>query len=203
MKILRKVNEGIHPEIEIGRFLVEHTDYKNVPDLLGSIELVEGDKRSALVVAHRFVENQGDAWTVTGAYLGRFIDDQRVLSAAPIRTKARSLPPICSRSRQIGRRTGELQSALASRPDIADFAPEPIRPGGHGGLDRAAGRPQQAHASICWRRSAAVSAKPSSAGRPHAAVARRNRRAHPALAAETDQRRSKSATTATSISARC
>ena len=33
-------------------------------------------------MAHRFVENQGDAWTVTGAYLGRFIDDQRVLSAA-------------------------------------------------------------------------------------------------------------------------
>ena len=30
--------------------------------------------------------------------------------------------------RQIGRRTGELQSALASRPDIADFAPEPIGP---------------------------------------------------------------------------
>ena len=32
------------------------------------------------------------------------------------------------RMRQIGRRTGELQSALASRPDIAGFAPEPIAP---------------------------------------------------------------------------
>ena len=29
---------------------------------------------------------------------------------------------------QIGRRTGELHSALASRPDIPDFAPEPIGP---------------------------------------------------------------------------
>ena len=52
-----------------------------VQDLLGSIELIEGDKRSALAVAHRFIENQGDAWTVTGAYLGRFVDDQRILAA--------------------------------------------------------------------------------------------------------------------------
>ena len=97
VKIFRKLNEGIHPEIEIGRFLIEHTGYRNVPDLLGSIELVEGEQRSALAVAHRFVENQGDAWTVTGAYLGRFIDDQRVLSARPRPKKARSLRPICSR----------------------------------------------------------------------------------------------------------
>src|SRR4029453_3515049 len=52
LKILRKISVGVHPEIEIGRFLVEHTDYKNAPDLLGSIELVEGDQRSALLVAH-------------------------------------------------------------------------------------------------------------------------------------------------------
>lgn len=125
MKVLRKVNEGTHPEIEIGRFLLEHTSYKNVPDLLGSVELVEGDKRSALVVVHRFVENQGDAWTVTGNYLGRFIDDERALSA----TQPAESPELASylqRLRQIGLRTGEMQSALASRPDIPDFAPEPI-----------------------------------------------------------------------------
>jgi len=128
VKIFRKLNEGIHPEIEIGRFLIEHTGYRNVPDLLGSIELVEGDKRSALAVAHRFIENQGDAWTVTGAYLGRFIDDQRVLSAAATPEESPELASYLQPLRQIGRRTGEMQSALASRPDIADFAPEPITP---------------------------------------------------------------------------
>jgi maltose alpha-D-glucosyltransferase/alpha-amylase len=126
LKIFRKVNEGIHPEIEIGRFLVEHTAYRNVPDLLGSIELIEGEQRSALAVAHRFVENQGDAWTVTGAYLGRFIDDQRVLSAAAGPEESPELASYLQPLRQIARRTGELQSALASRPDIAEFAPEPI-----------------------------------------------------------------------------
>jgi maltose alpha-D-glucosyltransferase/alpha-amylase len=127
VKILRKVNEGVHPEIEIGRFLIESTTYRNVPDLLGSVELVEGDARSALAVVHRFVENQGDAWTVTNAFLDRFIDDQRVLSAASGDDDP-ELTSYLQRVRQIGRRTGELQSALASRPDVADFAPEPIKP---------------------------------------------------------------------------
>jgi maltose alpha-D-glucosyltransferase/alpha-amylase len=125
VKILRRVNEGIHPEIEIGRFLLEQTEYRNVPDLLGSVELVEGDKRSALVVAHRFVENQGDAWTVTGAYLDRFIDEQRVLSATSP-AESDELAAYLQRLRQMARRTAELQSALASRPDVPDFAPEPI-----------------------------------------------------------------------------
>ncbi len=127
VKIFRKINEGIHPEIEIGRFLIEHTGYRNVPDLLGSIELVEGEQRSALAVAHRFIQNQGDAWTVTGAYLGRFIDDQRVLSAAAAPEGSPELASYLHPLRQIARRTGELQSALASRPDIAGFAPEPIQ----------------------------------------------------------------------------
>jgi maltose alpha-D-glucosyltransferase/alpha-amylase len=127
LKMLRKLNEGIHLEIEVGRFLAENTTFRNAPDLLGSIELIEGERRTALVVAHRFVENQGDAWAVTSAYLARFVDDQRVLSAeAPEENP--ELVAYLQLMKQIGRRTGELQSALASRPDIADFAPEPIRP---------------------------------------------------------------------------
>jgi maltose alpha-D-glucosyltransferase / alpha-amylase len=126
VKIFRKIGEGVHPEIEIGRFLLEQTSFNNVPVLLGSIELVEGDRRSALAVAHRFVENQGDAWTVTGNYLGRFIDDQRVLST-PNPEDSAELASYLQRLRQIGRRTGELQNALASRSDIPDFAPERIR----------------------------------------------------------------------------
>jgi maltose alpha-D-glucosyltransferase/alpha-amylase len=141
VKVFRKVNEGIHPEIEIGRFLIEHTGYRNVPDLLGSIELVEDDRRSALAVAHRFVENQGDAWTVTEAYLGRFIDDQRVLSAAAAPEESPELVSYLRLLSQIGRRTGELQTALASRSDVADFAPEPVTPADISGwIERLIGR---------------------------------------------------------------
>src|SRR5262249_37202647 len=54
-------------------------------------------------------------------------DDQRVLSSAASE-ESLELASYLQRLKQIGKRTGELQSALASRPDIADFAPEPIQP---------------------------------------------------------------------------
>ena len=79
VKIFRRIAAGIHPEIEIGRFLADVAHFKNAPTLLGSLELVEGESRSALAVVHDFVENQGDAWTVTGAALDRLIDEQRLL----------------------------------------------------------------------------------------------------------------------------
>jgi maltose alpha-D-glucosyltransferase/alpha-amylase len=76
---------------------------------------------------HGFIENQGDAWTVTNAYLDRFVDEQRVLAPdAP--ADSNELTSYLHRVRHIGRRTAELQDALASRPDIVDFAPEPITP---------------------------------------------------------------------------
>src|ERR1019366_8693645 len=84
IKILRRVTAGIHPEIEIGRFLVDVAHFQNAPSLLGTVELVEGENRTALVVMHAFVENQGDAWTVTSASLDRLVDEQRLLPTEAI-----------------------------------------------------------------------------------------------------------------------
>ena len=124
VKVLRQVHAGMHPEIEIGRFLVE-AGFKNAPPLLGSMELVEGDAKSAVAVVHQFIDNQGDAWAVTSAHLDRFIDEQRLVT---MKSEAESpeLAAYLHRISQIGRRTAELHSALASRSDLPDFAPEPI-----------------------------------------------------------------------------
>ena len=80
VKIYRKLEAGINPEIEIGRFLTEVAGFANSPALLGTVELIEGERRSAIGVVHAFVHNQGDAWTVTSAYLDRFVDEQRLLA---------------------------------------------------------------------------------------------------------------------------
>ena len=45
VKIYRKLEVGINPEIEIGRFLTEVAGFANTPALLGSVELVEGDRQ--------------------------------------------------------------------------------------------------------------------------------------------------------------
>jgi len=128
VKFLRRIAAGTNPEIEIGRFLADVAHFKNAPTLLGSLELVEGENRSALAVVHKFVENQGDAWNVTSAALDRLIDEQRLLPDDTA-TETSEMASMLQRMRQIGRRTAELHLALASRADIPAFAPEPIAEG--------------------------------------------------------------------------
>ena len=81
VKLFRRLEPGINPEIEVGRFLTETVPFANTPPLLGTVELEEDGTCSAIAVVHGFVENQGDAWTVTSAYLDRFVEEQHLLTA--------------------------------------------------------------------------------------------------------------------------
>jgi maltose alpha-D-glucosyltransferase/alpha-amylase len=129
VKLYRKLQAGINPEIEVGRFLTEMTSFANTPALMGSVELIEGDDaRSAIAVVHEFVENQGDAWTVTSAYLDRFVEEQRLLATSDARAGSEEQIPYLRYMSQTGRRVAEMQMALASRDDVADFRPEPLTP---------------------------------------------------------------------------
>jgi maltose alpha-D-glucosyltransferase/alpha-amylase len=125
LKLFRRLEPGINPEIEVGRFLTETVSFAHTPALLGEIELQENGERSAVAVVHRFVENQGDAWTVTAAYLDRFVEEQRLLTAEAA-GHSDELAAYLRRIEQVGQRVAELQLALASGDDIVDFAPEAI-----------------------------------------------------------------------------
>jgi maltose alpha-D-glucosyltransferase/alpha-amylase len=128
VKIYRKLESGVNPEIEMGRFLTETVGFANTPALLGSVELVEGDSRSSIGIVHAFVANQGDAWTVTASYLDRFVDEQRLLTTAEHPSESEEQIPYLRYMSQAGRRTGEMHLALASNSELAEFAPEPTRP---------------------------------------------------------------------------
>jgi maltose alpha-D-glucosyltransferase/alpha-amylase len=128
VKIYRKLEGGTNPEIEIGWFLTEVAGFANTPALLGSVELVEGNQRSAVGIVHAFVENQGDGWTVTSAYLDRFVDEQRLLPASEQPGKSEEQVPYLRYMSQTGRRVAEMHVALAASAELADFAPEPTRP---------------------------------------------------------------------------
>jgi maltose alpha-D-glucosyltransferase/alpha-amylase len=129
VKVYRKLECGINPEIEIGWFLTEVAGFANTPALLGSVELVEDDKKSAVAIVHAFVANQGDAWTVTSAYLDRFVDEQRLLATSEHPGESEEQVPYLRYMSQIGRRVAEMHLALAGSDEFADFAPEPIRLG--------------------------------------------------------------------------
>src|ERR1700751_1957586 len=123
--MLRSLEPGLSPEIEVGPFLTETVAFPPAPPLLGTVELEENGARSAVAVVHGFVQNQGDAWTVTNAYLDRFVEEQRLLTAEAARHSDEQAAYL-RRMEQVGRRVAELQIALASRDDIVDFAPAPI-----------------------------------------------------------------------------
>jgi maltose alpha-D-glucosyltransferase/alpha-amylase len=127
VKLFRRIQPGVHPEEEMGRFLTDVVGYQHTPALLGAVELAEGDENYALAVVHQFIQNQGDAWSVSSGYLDRFIDDQRVLSPES-RADDSELQSYLLRMRTVGRRLAEMHLALASRDDIAEFAPESIGP---------------------------------------------------------------------------
>jgi maltose alpha-D-glucosyltransferase/alpha-amylase len=123
-KLYRKLEPGIHPAIEMGRFLTDVADFANAPELLGTAELIEPDGgRSAIATLHAQVQNQGDAWTVTSAHLDRFVEEQRLLNDGDGEEQPAQLRQIA----QIGRRLAELHLALAGDAATGEFAPEPVR----------------------------------------------------------------------------
>jgi maltose alpha-D-glucosyltransferase/alpha-amylase len=125
VKIYRKLQAGINPEIELGRFLTDVAGFTNTPALLGSVELIEGDQQSAIGIVHAFVQNQGDAWTVTAAYLDRFVDEQKLLASGTETTESEEQVPYLRYMSQTGRRVAEMHVALASHAEVPDFKPEP------------------------------------------------------------------------------
>jgi maltose alpha-D-glucosyltransferase/alpha-amylase len=125
VKIYRTLQPGPNPEIEVGRFLTDVARFANAPALLGSVELVEGNEKSAIGVVHAFVPNQGDIWTVSAGYLDRFVEEQRLLAASLQRDEREDEIPYLRYMSQAGRRVAELHVALASNSELAEFAPEP------------------------------------------------------------------------------
>ncbi len=148
LKLFRRLEEGVNPDLEIGRFLRER-EFDGTPELLGSLEL-EGAGRPALAAAvlHRFVPNQGDAWEHSQDALGRYFETALaadvdgselegpgdLLTRAQARLAGEGLPervrelvgPYLESARLLGLRTGELHGSLASRSDVEAFRPEPF-----------------------------------------------------------------------------
>jgi maltose alpha-D-glucosyltransferase / alpha-amylase len=125
VKLFRRLEHGVNPEVEIGRFLSVTVPFANTPSLLGTVTIVDTDGHSTAAVVHRFIDNQGDAWSITNAYLDRYVEEQRLLTT-DVAEDSDEPPAYLLRMQRVGRRVAEMQLALASREDIAEFAPEPV-----------------------------------------------------------------------------
>jgi maltokinase len=109
LKVLRKLEVGLSPEVEMGRFLVLH-GFRSTPQLLAALTL-EGPSASELSVLYDFVPNQGDGWEyLTGV----------------LRDSPQPPPEVLGRLERLGQRVGELHRVLASDETDPAYAPEPI-----------------------------------------------------------------------------
>ncbi|MDZ7342936.1 MAG: putative maltokinase [candidate division KSB1 bacterium] len=145
-KLFRRLEEGIHPDLEISAFLTEKTSYANTPKLAGALEYHKvGSEPMVVGLLQTYVPNEGDAWTYTLASIGRYFE--RVLSpkheilppptfpSALLKLAFEEIPPIAQeliggiyleRAKLLGKRTAELHLALSANVEDPNFSPEPF-----------------------------------------------------------------------------
>jgi maltose alpha-D-glucosyltransferase/alpha-amylase len=123
LKLYRRLQPGLSPELEIGRFLTDVAHFANIVPVAGSVEYVGDDgTTSTLALLQAFVMNQGDGWEFTINYLIRFMEDRR--AGGPLAEDVHG--PYIALARMLGQRTAELHVALATKTDDAAFKPEPV-----------------------------------------------------------------------------
>jgi maltose alpha-D-glucosyltransferase/alpha-amylase len=145
LKIYRRVEPGVHPEVEIGAFLTERNFPYSAP-LTGLIEHRANDGDVTTVASlHAFVQDQqGDAWRYTLDSLSQFFEAALARresdfsgpdgSHHPFDLRKTELPPhaheligsYLDAAHLLGRRVADLHLALSSDPVDPHFAPEPF-----------------------------------------------------------------------------
>jgi maltose alpha-D-glucosyltransferase/alpha-amylase len=143
LKVFRRVEEGVSPELEIARFLDRRAPGLT-PHVVGAIEY-RRDREEPITLAalQRYVPNEGTAWVQAREELRRFFErvlarDRQAtappLPAASISESVTAGPPAEVREEmgsyldsaaQIGQRTAALHLALAADEEDRAFSPEP------------------------------------------------------------------------------
>ncbi len=148
LKLYRRIEEGLQPELEMVRVLRTKTSFTNLPSLAGTLPYRgEHGETTTLGLFQEYVATQGDAWRLTLDALHRFFDNILAggpatppqleagprsvveLSGQDVPTQAQELlGTYLETARLLAHRTAELHVALASVTDNPDFAPEPFTP---------------------------------------------------------------------------
>ena len=110
LKVIRTIEPGLNPELEIGRFL-SRAGFRSVPALLGAIHL-EGSSSATLAVLHQYLPAESDGWNYV---------------LAQFRERRFPTETLLEEISALGRVVGSLHLVLASDPSDPAFAAEPIQ----------------------------------------------------------------------------
>ena len=146
LKLYRRVEEGINPDLEMGRALTR-LRFSHVPLLAGALEYQAASGRLlTLGVLQQFVANDGNAWQYSLEAVTQFfdrVDSEQLMDEPPAEHPSRPLEsarePYASLAQhllggdlewaeRLGQRTAQLHDALSQVADDPAFAPEPCTP---------------------------------------------------------------------------
>jgi maltose alpha-D-glucosyltransferase / alpha-amylase len=149
LKLFRRVEDGVNPDLELGRYLADRARFPHTPRVAGALEYQrDGGEPTTLAILHEFVPNEGDAWQYTRDALGRFAEEvvtERIHPGAeppeaerdtlleragrPIPEEADEVIGSYLQSAQLmGQRLAELHAALAGDGTDPALAAEPVTP---------------------------------------------------------------------------
>jgi len=144
LKIFRKVDRAINPDLEVTKYLTEYTSFRNIPAFVGSIEW-RFEKDSLVVgMMQELIESSGDAWVNMLDRLNHFnemilVGNRAILPGEPMGSLIEPVSydyvpaevkelidaSTAEQARLLGVRTAEMHQALASGTSFHDFKPEP------------------------------------------------------------------------------
>ncbi|MBU2574711.1 MAG: maltose alpha-D-glucosyltransferase [Elusimicrobia bacterium] len=144
-KLFRRLEEGVNPDIEIGRRLTEGAKLPAIPPFMGAVTLHrEGRFYGVVGLLQGYAPNQGDSWSYAVEQVSGYYE--RVLAGLPkmgpapqppdpLVTDPKEMPQlmggliggVCLEMMSLlGRRTAEMHLALSSAGTDPDFCPEPF-----------------------------------------------------------------------------
>ncbi|WP_404385781.1 maltose alpha-D-glucosyltransferase [Caenispirillum salinarum] len=126
MKVLRRLEQGIHPEIEVGAYLTDVAQFEHIPPLYGSVVMKDsGGRETALAVLQGFIRNQGDGWSYTQDYLDRVMEEALLASPEAADEDTGHHEYFLALMTLLGNRVAEMHKAFALDSGLPAFQPEP------------------------------------------------------------------------------
>ncbi|PDS78507.1 maltose alpha-D-glucosyltransferase [Rhizobium sp. L43] len=121
IKLIRHIFPGIHPEVEMTRYLTR-AGYDHTAPLLGEVAHTDSSgRRSTLIIVQGAIRNQGDAWNWMLNNLRRGADEL-VLNDPAVQPGDDVFRPLISFVAMVGLRLGELHVVLAGETGDEAFS---------------------------------------------------------------------------------
>ncbi|MCO5101978.1 MAG: maltose alpha-D-glucosyltransferase [Burkholderiaceae bacterium] len=125
IKAYRRLQQGVNPEVEIGRYLTDVAGFAHGVPVAGWIDYVDpAGQPTTLAIVQQYVPNQGDAWSWSVDYLERFLEERRFAADASDDAHGSFFDLVGT----LGERVGALHRAFALRSADPAFEPVPADP---------------------------------------------------------------------------